>query len=87
MSKNTTSSVRAKMVCGSVEKTGSNENEQYSIRLTPVTSGSKENETFYKYTPGGTVIMEVVSPEVAERFKVGEEYYLDFTEVKSEKGE
>lgn len=84
MSKNT-SVIRAKMVCGSVEKTGYDENEQYSIRLTPVTSGSEENEKFYKYTPGGTVIMEVVSPEVAQNFKVGAEYYLDFTEVKNDK--
>jgi hypothetical protein len=83
MSKNS-SLVRAKMVCGSVDRTGTGENEQYSIRLSPVTSGSKENESFYKYTPGGTIIMEVVSPETAGYFQVGKEYYVDFTEAKGE---
>lgn len=70
--------VRAKMSCTSVDKTGE---DTFAVRLSPVTTGSEENEKFYKYTPGGVVVLEVVSPEVAEYFEKGKEYYLDFKKV------
>lgn len=75
-----TSKVRAKMLCGSVERNG----DTYSIRLSPVVGdGSEENASFYAATPGGVVILEVVSEGTAKHFEQGEEYYLDFTHVKA----
>lgn len=43
-----------------------------------VTSGSPENEAFFKWTPNGKLEMSV-KPEVAEQFELGKAYYLDFT--------
>lgn len=69
--------VRAKFKL--VEKT---ENESgFSVRLVPVINGSEENETFFKYTPGGELKMATVNPEAAAALVVGKEYYLDFTQA------
>lgn len=43
-----------------------------------VTSGSPENDAFFKWTPSGKLEMSV-KPEVAEQFELGKSYYLDFT--------
>lgn len=69
--------VRAKMVCSSVGKTG----DTFSVQLSPVVGGSEENEQFYKYTPGGTVFLEVLSEETASHFEQGQEYYVDFSKA------
>ena len=69
-------SVRAKFRC--VE----NDGQKQIIRLEPVTSGSKENEQFFKYTPGGSIVFAgLANPAAAEQFVVGEEYYVDFTKA------
>jgi hypothetical protein len=69
--------VRAKFI---VEFKGDNHRGGYStIKLMPVTSGSEENKTFYKWTPGGSIELSTVNPEAAAGFEVGKEYYVDFT--------
>lgn len=67
--------VRAKMRCESV----TNRVNGSDILLQPVTGGSKENESFYKYTPGGKIELSTVNPEAAKGFVPGQEYYVDFT--------
>lgn len=52
-----------------------------AVNMNPVTSGSEENKTFYQYTPGGSLKLEVVSPETAKQFIPGKEYYIDITEA------
>jgi hypothetical protein len=52
---------------------------QSSITLEPVTGGSEENDSFFKYTPGGKILLEVVNPAAAEQFVVGADFYVDFT--------
>ena len=74
--------VRAKMTCVKNETAQGGE-----ILLTPVTSGSAENEQFYKFTPGGSVHLSVVNPPAAEFFKEGAEYYVDFTVATLDTGE
>lgn len=67
--------VRAKFRCN--EK---NENEGgFNLVFSPVTSGSAENEQFYKYTPGGSLLLSTINAKAAAGFKVGQEYYLDFS--------
>lgn len=57
-----------------------NENQAgYSLAFEPVTSGSPENDQFFKWTPWGNVEIGTINPAAAEGFKVGGEYYLDFT--------
>lgn len=50
-------------------------------KLHPVTSGSDENKQFFRWTPGGEISLGTVSKEAGEYFKIGKEYYVDFTEV------
>jgi tRNA U54 and U55 pseudouridine synthase Pus10 len=52
----------------------------FSIKLFPVINGSAENETFFKYTPGGELNLAVVNIEAAKQFEVGKEYYIDISE-------
>jgi len=60
--------------------------DQWRIRLSAVTSGSKENEAFFKATPTGMLDM-TVRKEAGDLFVVGQEYYLDFTPVPKIKSE
>ena len=69
------STVRAKFRCYHKEET----EQGHVVKLRPVTSGSEENENFYKYTPGGDLSLSTINSGAAERFNVGKEYYLDFT--------
>lgn len=69
-------SVRAKMKCDGVEK---NEDGSGSVSLSPVTSGSDENDQFYKYTPGGSLKLSTINAAVIEQFVAGNEYYIDIT--------
>lgn len=66
--------IRAKMVVTQVTKF---QHGACEVKLQPVTSGSEENKSFWKYTPSGEVRFHICNPE-AMVFEAGEEYYLDF---------
>lgn len=68
--------VRAKFKVQSVTEA---EGGLKSATLTPVTSGSKENEEFYKWTPGGQINLSTMNPVAAEQFVPGRQFYVDFT--------
>lgn len=68
---------RCKFECVSV----TNYTSCSSVVLRPVVSGSKENEEFYMYTPGGETKLDVVNPDVAKQFIPGKEYYIDISEA------
>jgi len=72
--------VRAKFEC-----VGSTENPEYeskSVTFSPVIDGGEENKSFSKYTPSGSLTLEISQDtEAYNSFKVGQEYYLDFTEA------
>jgi len=51
------------------------------ITLNPVSSGSPENERFFKWTPSGEIKMGTVNPSAAAQFKPGTQFYVDFTSV------
>ena len=67
--------VRAKFRCDSVKTTVYSREFEFSA----VTSGSPENEAFFKTTPSGKLTMSVKNDGV--EFEVGKEYFLDFTVV------
>ena len=73
------SKVRAKMHCSHTEP---NTEEQTTVYFQAVIDGSEENKSFSRWTPSANVVM-VISNETpaAKAFKVGKEYYVDFTEV------
>lgn len=67
--------VRAKFKCTSKEPM----NEGFALRLEAVISGSLENESFFRWTPSGQLLLATVNPQAAEQIQVGQEYYIDIT--------
>lgn len=68
--------VQAKFTVMSVKKyTGDN----VEVELHPVTGGSKENESFWKYTPSGNITLLIQNTEASKQFKPGMDFYVDFT--------
>jgi hypothetical protein len=66
--------VRAKFKC-------SGKTDDGQVELSPVTSGSAENEQFYKWTPGGQIRLSTVNEAALAEFVVGKEFYVDFIPV------
>lgn len=52
-----------------------------TVKMHPVTSGSKENDSFFKATPSGQLTMGIVNPDALKQFAVGDEYYVDFNKA------
>ncbi len=70
--------VRAKFKVQSITES---EGGLKTVNLSPVTSGSPENEKFFKWTPGGQIQLGTINPEAAAEFKVGRPFYVDFTDA------
>jgi hypothetical protein len=52
------------------------------VKLMAVTdNGDPENKAFWNATPAGTLDITISNPDAADFFKVGQAYYLDFTEA------
>ena len=77
--------VRAKFKVDSIERQrGYDGKETQTIKLTPVYKNNdpnSENSKFYAATPGGSIHLTVVRPEVGNSFPLGGEFYVDFTAV------
>ena len=43
--------------------------------------GSDENNTYAKFSPSANLDLVVANPALFGKFKVGEEYYVDFTKA------
>jgi hypothetical protein len=72
--------VRAKYKVASktYTKNGPNEEALCSIKLFPVTTGSKENADFFKWTPSGSMDLGTVNQAAADALELGAEYFIDF---------
>jgi hypothetical protein len=64
---------RCKVVCSFKDE------GQKTVHFHPVYSGSKENEEFFKATPGGTINLNVLNESAFAGFQQGKEYVVDFT--------
>lgn len=70
----------APVVRAKFKLTARNENQNgFSLAFEPVTTGSKENDEFFKWTPWGKIEIGTINPDAAMAYKVGGEYYVDFT--------
>jgi hypothetical protein len=49
------------------------------ITLSPVCTGSPENDLFFKYTPWGKFAMGTINESASKQFEVGKEYYVDIS--------
>ena len=74
------SRVRAKFVCNGIK-----DEKDYgykSVSFSPVIDGSEENKSFSKYTPSGSIHLNVShETEASNAFELGKEYYIDFTKA------
>lgn len=43
--------------------------------------GSDENNTFAKWSPSGEFKLTVMNPALFDKFAVGQQFYVDFTEA------
>ena len=71
--------VRCKMKVEGIEAAtyGDEGQKGGAVRLAPVISGSPENESFYKYTPGGSLFLSTINQSAFDQFKLGQEFYVD----------
>ncbi len=70
--------ILAKFKVGSVTDFGNN---NQNVNLSPVTSGSIENNSFSLYTPSGKIEMHITNPDCIGFFKPSKEYYVEFKEA------
>jgi hypothetical protein len=72
--------VRAKFYCSGIEDQP--DYKQKVVGFYPVTTGSEENKSFAKYTPGGSMQL-IISYETpaSDFFEAGKLYYLDITKA------
>lgn len=64
---------RCKMQCNYTKQL----EDGQEVNLTPVTTGSEENDKFYKYTPGGELNLSTINRDII--FEPGKEYYVDIS--------
>lgn len=58
--------------------------EMRTMRFAPVYANNDpnhENSKFWKYSPSGSIELGTVNQKAWENFKLGGEYYVDFTEA------
>lgn len=53
--------------------------DQSIVKLSAVSD--EQNKTWSKWTPGGALEMTINNPAAFEQFKLGQTYFLDFTEA------
>ena len=67
--------VRAKFKVESVKLNGI---DGGIVKLTPVMSGSPENESFFRRSPWGSIEIETINMAAINQFEQGAEFYVDF---------
>lgn len=58
--------------------------EMRSLKFSPVAAGNDPNHENYKFwatSPSGSLTLGTINPAAYSQFKLGKEYYLDFTEA------
>jgi hypothetical protein len=71
--------VRAKFTVRAIWDSGFGKEVELS---TLYDQSTPEDQRFYKATPYGTIRMQIDNPAALEVFKVGAQFYADFTPVK-----
>ena len=73
--------IRAKFVVQQVSRS----TYGHSVRLTPVTTGSEEDRSFFQATPAGQIELAGLKAETVAAFgEPGARFYVDFTPAKEE---
>ena len=72
-------SMRAKFVINSIERSGTTEYPSETLKMSAVTNGTPEDNTFSKFTPSASLSLTVNNPTLLGQFNPGEKFYVDFT--------
>lgn len=72
-------SVRAKFRCNSIT-IHEGDTREYSFSAVYGKDGT-DNAQWSKWTPNGSLKMTINNPACFDKFEVGKEYYLDFTQA------
>ena len=51
------------------------------VHMNPVTGGNKEDNSYSKYTPSGSLSLQVTNESLFDKLTVGDVFYVDFTKV------
>lgn len=70
---------RGKFRCSSIKQVYYNSNARVYSFAAICQDGTAENDRFHRYTPSGSIEIEVDNPAVS--FELGKHYYVDFTEA------
>lgn len=73
-------SVRAKFRVTEKELTANGDGEG-RVKLEAVTSGSEENDEFFKWTPYGVLDMGTINAQALAQFEEGDEFYVDLVKA------
>lgn len=68
---------RCKFTCVSKTIRGSGDGQTTEYEFSPVTNGTDEDKSFWKWTPSGSLKFSCLNPAV--NFETGKTYYLDLT--------
>ena len=49
----------------------------FELEFSPVTNGSEENKSFWKWTPTGVIKFNTLNMNAAAEFTAGKPYYFD----------
>ena len=78
--------MRAKMYVESVKQFGADGKvtaEEITFRCVSSSpfgpNGESEDNTFARYSPNGTLTIQITNPDLLGSLRPGEKYYLDFT--------
>lgn len=69
--------IKAKVIVNSVENFGHAERP----KMSPVTGGSPEDNSFSQATPSGSLELYISNPAALGFFKPGKKYHVTFTEA------
>ena len=67
--------IKCKFVCEKKIEGG----DGFEIHLRNVSSGSAENEKYFKYTPYGQLVIGTINADAAKQFEINKAYYINIT--------
>lgn len=80
--------VRAKFRVQAIKEMASWQNAEHTMSEVQLNAVADEaNKTWARYTPGGEFKITIDNPEALKAFKLGQCYFVDFTEAPAKESE
>lgn len=75
------SDTRAKFVVDSITHRQDGDGEVRDIKMSAVTGGSEENDSFFKYTPKASLNLSTINEGALADLKAGQKCYVDILPI------